>query len=116
MAKQRSVVFRALLKREGLPAPVEEYHFAKPERAWRFDYAWLDAKIALEVEGGAWSRGRHTRGAGFIEDMAKYNRANLLGWRVFRCVPGELDTFATVHLIRQALATPDRPRGAPHAP
>ncbi len=103
MAEQRSSVFRALCKREGVPLPTEEYHFAKPQRNWRFDFAWIEQRVALEVEGGAWTRGRHTRASGFIEDMVKYNHATSLGWRVFRCVPSELDTFATLHLIRNAL-------------
>ncbi len=104
MAEQRSALFRALCKREGLPAPVEEFHFAKPERAWRMDFAWPDhGLVCLEVEGGAYTQGRHTRGSGFIEDMAKYNRATALGWRIFRVTPQELDTLSTVHMIRDAL-------------
>ncbi len=51
-----------------------------------------------------WTQGRHARGAGMIEDMTKYNRATTLGWRVFRVTPTQLDTLATVHMIRDALA------------
>jgi len=36
----------------GLPEPEREYRF-HPRRKWRFDAAWPDAKLAVEVEGGA---------------------------------------------------------------
>ena len=51
---------------------------------WRFDRAHLPAKVAIELEGGVFSNGRHTRGAGFAEDCRKYNTAQLAGWLVFR--------------------------------
>lgn len=63
--------------------PVREYTFAPPRR-WRFDFAWPEARVAVEVEGGTWDRGRHTRGAGYAGDCAKYNAAVLGGWRVLR--------------------------------
>jgi very-short-patch-repair endonuclease len=63
--------------------PVREHRF-HPTRRWRFDFAFLEQKVAVECEGGIWTRGRHTRGAGVREDMSKYNSAVALGWRVFR--------------------------------
>lgn len=101
--EQSTALFRALCRRSGVPEPVTEYHFAKPERVWRFDFAWLDAKVALEVEGGIWTQGRHTRGAGFLGDIAKYNRATELGWSVFRTTPSELDTISTLTMISRAI-------------
>jgi hypothetical protein len=74
------------IRAAGLPIPEEEFQF-HPERKWRFDMAWPERKIALEVEGGVFSKGRHTRPSGFIGDCEKYNEAALLGWRVFR-MPG----------------------------
>jgi very-short-patch-repair endonuclease len=94
-------LFVRLCRERGLPEPVTEHRFAPPRR-WRFDFSWPDAKIALEVEGGIWSGGRHTRGAGFVGDMAKYNHAARLGWRVLRVQPKELLTLATVQLVREA--------------
>jgi hypothetical protein len=94
--------FLALLAQHGLPAPIQEYTFAPPRR-WRFDYAWPAERLALEVEGGVFVGGRHSRGVGMLKDMAKYNAAVLLGWRVLRVVPRELATPATVDLLRQVL-------------
>ena len=71
------------------PEPEQEYRFHKTRR-WRFDFAWPDAMVAVECEGGTWSRGRHVRGKGFEKDCEKYNEATAQGWRVFRVTAGML--------------------------
>ncbi|MBE3139168.1 MAG: hypothetical protein IMZ53_01140 [Thermoplasmata archaeon] len=63
--------------------PQTEYKF-HPFRKWRFDFAFPEILFALEIEGGVWSKGRHTRGTGFIGDIDKYNEATMMGWRVLR--------------------------------
>jgi hypothetical protein len=88
---------RALLRLQSwctahkLQVPCEEFCPKLKDRRWRFDIAWPDQKIALEVEGGAYTQGRHTRGKGFEEDCRKYNAAALDGWLVFRMTPGMLE-------------------------
>ena len=69
-----------------LPEPVREHRF-HTTRKWRFDFAYPAQKLAIEVEGGVWSGGRHTRGSGFTNDCEKYNAALMNGWRVYRCTP-----------------------------
>jgi len=76
-----------ICRTEGLPQPETELVF-HPKRKWRFDYAWPDQKVALEIEGGVYTRGRHTRGKGYENDMRKYNAALLLGWKVLRASTG----------------------------
>jgi hypothetical protein len=49
---------------------------------WRLDFAWPQIWLGVEIHGGTWARGRHTRGAGFAEDRRKMNAATLMGWRV----------------------------------
>ena len=71
--------------------PLEEEYRFHPGRKFRFDFASPETKIAIELEGGVWSGGRHTRGKGFIGDCEKYNMAQLLGWRVFRFTTDMLD-------------------------
>lgn len=94
-------VFDAMCKAMGLPTPQREFRFAPPRR-WRFDYLFGD-RIALEIEGGAWTGGRHTRGAGFIADMEKYNTATIMGYRVLRCTPGQLRSGEGLELVKKAL-------------
>ena len=91
------------LKVRGAPMPVEELEFALPVRGWRFDLAWPEAKLALEVDGGAYAGGRHTSGAGFEEDQIKRNAALLLGWRVLHVLPKHLNSGSTISLITNAL-------------
>ena len=74
-----------------LPEYETEYRF-HPVRRWRFDVAFPEQKVAIELEGGTWMRGRHVRGKGFEEDCAKYNSALILGWRVLRFTTGMLET------------------------
>tara|TARA_R110002153_G_scaffold239886_1_gene394447 strand:+ start:5843 stop:6205 length:363 start_codon:yes stop_codon:yes gene_type:complete len=97
-AKTASALFVQL----GLPEPVTEHKF-HPIRRWRFDYAWPDHKIALEVEGGVWTGGRHTSSVGFIKDMEKYNAAACLGWRIIRCQPSTLMKLATIETLKEAM-------------
>ena len=59
----------------------QEFKF-HPDRKWRADFHIVGHKLLVEVEGGIWSGGRHTRGKGYIGDMEKYNAAVGLGYRV----------------------------------
>jgi len=65
------------------PPLISEYKF-HDERKWRLDYAHLLTYTAIEIEGGIWAQGRHTRGSGFQDDCIKYGEAAFLGWTVFR--------------------------------
>lgn len=65
-----------------------EYQFL-PSRKWRADFAHPRYKIIVEIEGGAFSNGRHVRGKGYLNDMEKYNSAILQGWKILRYAPGQ---------------------------
>lgn len=95
-------VFTTICKTDLKVECVKEHKF-HPKRKWRFDYAIPEHKIALEVEGGVWTGGRHIRAQGFLGDMEKYNTATLMGWRVFRTTPDDLYKMATINLFRQAI-------------
>lgn len=79
--------FVSLWKALSGPSLIREHQF-HPSRKWRFDFAYLDRQIAIEIEGGIWGNGRHNRAAGFIRDCIKYNQAALNGWTVFRLATG----------------------------
>ena len=65
---------------------VREYVFA-PGRKWRFDFALKEQMIAIEVDGGTWIGGRHSRGDGYAKDCEKLNIAAIMGWIVLRYTP-----------------------------
>lgn len=87
----------------GLPEPVLEYRFAPPRR-WRFDLAWPAHKAAVEVDGGTWIGGRHSRGTGYERDAEKLNEAALLGWLVIRVTPALVTDGRALRLVERALA------------
>src|SRR3954447_24495574 len=71
------------LRTAGVETPEREHKFCL-DRKWRFDFAWPDRMIAVEVEGGSWVKGAHNRGLHFESDCEKYNEAALSGWTVLR--------------------------------
>ena len=91
------------VRAEKLPAPVREFRFAPP-RQWRFDFAWPEQKLAVEVEGGIFTKGRHSRGSGMLADMEKYNRAALLGWRVLRFFTDQVRDGSAIAVVKEALS------------
>ncbi len=119
-------VIPALIQK-AIQIPEEEYQF-HPKRRWRFDFAYPDIKLAIEIEGSVFGRnvycntcgkpvtrrlktgrtvtiregGRHTSGAGYEKDCEKYNNAVLLGWRVLR-FPTSLKLEDIINTIEEAI-------------
>ena len=86
----------------GLPAPELELRFAPPRR-WRFDYAWPVLKLAMEVDGGGWINGRHSRGSGIEKDAEKQNAAVAMGYRVLRATPAMVKDGRALAAIERVL-------------
>ncbi len=88
-----------ICRSSGLPVPVPEYKFC-PTRRWRLDYAWIDYKLALEVEGGIWITGRHNYPSGFLKDIEKYNTLTLMGWKLIRCTPSDIKSLRIIATLQ----------------
>lgn len=86
----------------GLPKPQTEWRF-HPSRKWRFDLAWPDKSLAVEVDGAVYTAGRHTRGAGVEKDAEKFAEAMLLGWRVLRVTTGQVKSGQALNWIERLL-------------
>ncbi len=71
---------------DGKPTYVREYKFAKKEmdREWRFDFAFVEQRVGIEIDGGTHRGGRHVRGKGYQSDCNKLNAAVCLNWAVLR--------------------------------
>lgn len=95
------------LERAGLPAPVLQYRIV-PGRQFRWDAAYVDAKVAIEVQGGVWSNGSHVRGSGVQRDCLKASMAAALGWRCLPVTREMIEDGTAVALIAQALGLEER--------
>lgn len=71
---------------------VAEHRFDQG-RLWRFDFAWPTVRVAVEIEGGTYSRrrSRHTTGSGHQSDCEKYNAAAIAGWCVLKYTSKDLE-------------------------
>ena len=90
--------FPLMCKAAGLGVPVKEYEF-HPVRKWRVDYYFPRLGLAVEVEGGVWQQGRHTRGSGFVKDMQKYNALAVAGIHLMRFQPKQMQSEAIVAIV-----------------
>lgn len=92
--------------------PVTQFKF-HPDRKWKFDAAWPDVKVAIEIEGGVYrgghgggtARGGHNSATGFQKDIEKYNAAAELGWRVLRYTTKDLHerSVAVIEQVRRVI-------------
>jgi len=72
-----------------------EVRFAAPRR-WRIDVTAArpqgTRKLAIEIDGGVWVQGRHTRGAGVEKDNEKIAHLAIQGWLFLRVTPRQVTT------------------------
>ena len=90
------------IRLHGLPEPVCEYRF-HPVRKWRIDLAFVEERLAVEVEGGIYRGGGHTSVTGIKRDLEKGNALTLMGWRLLRFHGDQVKSGEAVELIRRAL-------------
>ena len=86
----------------GGPALEREFRF-HPTRKWRADFAHVESRTLIEVEGGIYIQGRHNRPQGFAADAEKYLEAALDGWRVLRLTELQITAPMIERIIRHVL-------------
>ena len=86
------------------PKPEREYK-AIPGENYRFDFAWPDHKVLVEVQGGTWMKGKsgHTSGRGIERDTRKLNLAVLAGWRVLQVTTKQVKCGEALSWIMEIL-------------
>ena len=91
----------AVLKAGGLPPGVRQYEVWDGRRWRRFDLAWPDHGLGIEVDG--WES--HGTRSSFQDDRARDRALQLRGWRVLRYTWDEVtaESEAMVEEIRRAL-------------
>lgn len=98
-----------LLQRAGLPRPVSQHQIRDRGRLIAIvDFAYPDAKLAIEVDGYRWHSGRRQ----WQHDLERRNEITKRGWRVIHVTAKDLRDRpeATVEIITEALKPSRRPR------
>ena len=91
------------LKSAKITGFTREYKF-HPKRRWRLDFAWVDKKIGVEVEGGIWlPRSGHNTGVGISRDVEKGNALTLLGWKLIRVTGKMIKNGEALNIIESIL-------------
>ena len=92
------------LKQHGLPLGETEYRF-HPKRKWRFDRAWPDIMLAVEIDGGMSEKGsgRHGSPDRAAKDFEKRNTATLMGWRVLQFTGEQVSDDTAIAVLDEAL-------------
>jgi very-short-patch-repair endonuclease len=92
--------FAGVMHMLGVPEPARQYKFHKP-RKWPMDFAWVDAKLAVEIDGET----AHARWHQITRDAKKRNQAVLDGWRVLVFTGSMVDQDAAgcVDVVKAAL-------------
>jgi very-short-patch-repair endonuclease len=95
--------FALQLKAYRINGWVREYRF-DPVRRWRFDFAWPDLQLAVELQGGIFGRkSGHNTGAGIRNGMEKLNRAQIAGWTVLQFYVDDVKSGAAALLVSEFL-------------
>jgi very-short-patch-repair endonuclease len=102
--KHLEVKLEKQLADRGITDYLREHRF-HPERKWRFDFYFPEAKVAVEVDGGIYGAkpGRHNRGVGMEADNEKLNAAVSMGIVVLRFGPEALKKDEAAPVIEKAL-------------
>lgn len=75
----------------------------RPDRKWRFDFAWLKEMVAVEIQGGIWlgKSGGHTSKKGFDNDCEKRNEAVIDGWRILHFTADQVRSGYALDVIKR---------------
>ena len=88
------------------PGWVAEHRFAPPRR-WRFDFANPALKLALEIQGGIWTSGRHSRGGkAQLAEMEKLNAAARYRWLVLFFSPDQVQNGTALRFVQLLPTSP----------
>jgi very-short-patch-repair endonuclease len=82
-----------------IPEPVRQAQIV-PGRKFRFDFAWPDHKLAVEINGGEFTQGAHNRSWGQRRDNEKSRLAQQLGWRVWTFTGSQVRDATAIDTIR----------------
>ena len=95
-------MFALQCEQAGLPTPLREYA-AVPGRRFRWDFAWPDQRVLVELNGGTYAHMGHSTGTGIARDYEKSNLAVLAGWKAFAFDRRMVEAGTALELISRVL-------------
>ena len=101
-ASKLEAEFALQLRAHAVTGWTREFRF-HPTRKWRFDFAFPEQKVAIELHGATYSNGRHNRGAGMRNDADKVNAAQLMGWLTLTFTSDHLKDGTALQHVKEAL-------------
>ena len=95
-------LFAFQLDSAGLTGYVREYQ-AIPGRKFRFDFAFLRERLLVEINGGTFNGGAHSRGVGLNRDYEKGNLAVVNNWRVLSFDTKQVKSGAALEVVEKLI-------------
>jgi hypothetical protein len=93
----------AQIKLSGLPNPITEFK-AVEGRKFRWDIAFPEQMLLVEIQGGTWIGGfGHNSGKGIARDCEKLNLATVAGYRCLSVTSDQIRSGKAIMWIRQAI-------------
>lgn len=72
-------------------------------RRWRIDFAWAPGKLAIEIDGGGYVAGAHSRGAHTTLDNLKRCELAVDGWALLRLDGTMVRHQVAIEIIQRAV-------------
>lgn len=105
VSKEDQVILHAASQGWEKPVPEHVFDESGAKRKWRFDLAFVGARVAVEFEGlKRRGKGRHQTFAGATKDIEKYNEAAIQGWLVIRASQPQVKSGAILDWLDRAMA------------
>lgn len=106
-SKQAVVDYKVALveqiKNAGLQGLTAEHQFMTT-RKFRYDFAFVEHKVAIDYEGGIFAaEASHSSISGILRDIEKHTEAQLHGWIVIRCTAKTVENGQALRFIKRAL-------------
>lgn len=80
----------------------QEFKF-HPVRKWRADFLITGYSILIEVEGGVFVNGGHSRGKAYTNNCEKYNTAATMGYYVIRSTTDQVKSGECVKFVEDMM-------------
>jgi very-short-patch-repair endonuclease len=74
----------------------------KNAKPYKLDFAHPETKVAIEIQGGTWNNGRHSRGSGMKGEYNKLNTLQYDGWTVFQ-LSTDMITEEWINIIKESI-------------